>query len=558
VIGGKELASKEGTTQGDPIAMAIYAMGSAPLLNKLKTNSIGSTQIAYADDLTSAGKIQGLRQWWDQVVIEGPKYGYYPEPSKTWLIVKEEEHEGALRIFQGTNVKITTAGKRHLGAPLGSMEFHSQYCSELANEWVSQIKTLSEIAKSEPQAAYACFIHGLRHKYSYFLRTIPRFKDELPPVEQAIRDHLIPALTEGVLISDEDRDLLALPLKYGGLGLINVMDIADSEFTYSCMLTEELTKSVISQGETVQDPEKDKQAKSNVSKLKRENNKAKLEEIRHAMTSKQKRLNDINQQTCASAWLSALPIADQNMILTKREFWDALKIRYGWPLSRLASICACGKPNDEIHALSCMTGGFVTLRHNEVRNLTKDLLAEVCKDVELEPALEPMTGERFFGSTNDSLNARLDVAARGLYNSYQKAFVDVRVFNPMAKRYENMTTTQAMRTNEQEKKNKYMQRVLETENGTFIPVVFSANGGMARECTAFYNRISLLISEKRNTAYSTTVSWVRTRLSFALIRSLGYCLRGSRKWTKKYEITSVADTEIESAARQARIDDPNN
>jgi hypothetical protein len=415
----KSLHPRKEQRKGTPKAMAIYAMGSAPLLNKLKEDSIGSKQIAYADDLSSGGTIRGLREWWDRVVTEGPKYGYYPEPTKTWLIVKEAEHDDAVRIFQGTNVKITMAGKRHLGAPLGSLEFRKEYCSELVDEWVSQIKTLSDIAKSEPQAAYACFIHGLRHKYSYVLRTIPGFKTELPPVEQAVRDHFIPALTEGAIISDEDRDLLALPLKYGGLGVINVTEIADSEFTYSCMLTEELTKSIISQGESDQDPEKEKEAKSKVSKLKREGNKTKLDELRQAMTIKQKRLNELNQQTCAPAWLSALPIADQNMVLTKREFWDALKIRYGWPVPRLASICACGKPNDEIHALTCMNGGFVTLRHNEVRNLTKELLSEVCKDVEMEPALEPMTGEQFFGSTNDSLNACLDVAAHGLWNSYQ-------------------------------------------------------------------------------------------------------------------------------------------
>jgi len=197
----------------------------------------------------------------------------------------------------------------------------------------------------------------------------------------------------------------------------------------------------------------------------------------------------------------------------------------------MPSKCACGKKYDVSHALSCHLGGFTSIRHNELRNLTAGLLQQTCHDVRIEPPLEPLSGETFqHKTTNTSQEARLDVSARGLFVSYQKVFVDIRVVNPSAKRYEKQTPEQILESNAQEKKRQYCRRVLEVENGTFTPLIFTTNGGMARECQAFYGRIAQLLAEKWKTPASTTVAWVRSRLSFALIRSTHMSIRGSRKW----------------------------
>ena len=41
-------------------------------------------------------------------------------------------------------------------------------------------------------------------------------------------------------------------------------------------------------------------------------------------------------------------------------------------------------------ALSCAKGGFPIVRHNEIRDLTANMLIEVCKDVSVEPELQPV------------------------------------------------------------------------------------------------------------------------------------------------------------------------
>ena len=67
--------------------------------------------------------------------------------------------------------------------------------------------------------------------------------------------------------------------------------------------------------------------------------------------------------------------------------------------------------------------------------------------------------------------------------------------------------------NEDEKK-KYNERVLQVENGTFTPLVFSTHGGMGRECKKFYQRLTEMISEKRDIPTSVATKYVRTRMSF--------------------------------------------
>ena len=83
-------------------------------------------------------------------------------------------------------MNITTEGKRHLGATIGSDGFKKSYVREKVYELTEQLKTLSKIALTEPQAAYTCFTSGFRHKLTYMMRTIPNIADELTPFDTVI------------------------------------------------------------------------------------------------------------------------------------------------------------------------------------------------------------------------------------------------------------------------------------------------------------------------------------------------------------------------------------
>ena len=86
----------------------------------------------------------------------------------------------------------------------------------------------------------------------------------------------------------------------------------------------------------------------------------------------------------------------------------------------------------------CKRGGFLTQRHNELRDLEADLLNMVCYDVEIEPVLQNISGEQLNRGSNTAPDARLDIHARGFWENQRSAFFDVRVCHPNAESYRRL------------------------------------------------------------------------------------------------------------------------
>ena len=81
----------------------------------------------------------------------------------------------------------------------------------------------------------------------------------------------------------------------------------------------------------------------------------------------------------------------------------------------------------------------------------------------------------------------------------QKAFFDVRVFNPLAESYRAQNLEKCYEINEKEKKEHYNEKVHNMEHGSFTPLVMSGSGGFGRECKHFYVNLLEKIAEKRPT-----------------------------------------------------------
>ena len=109
--------------------------------------------------------------------------------------------------------------------------------------------------------------------------------------------------------------------------------------------------------------------------------------------------------------------------------------------------------------MCCPTGGFPTIRHNEIHDLTAKLLTEVCPDVCAEPQFQPLTGENLsYVTANREDSARLDTKAHGFGGSQQQcAYFDVRILNPNAPSCRNLQLNVNYRQQESEKHGAYEQ-----------------------------------------------------------------------------------------------------
>ena len=511
ISGGGEVLSTEGTTQGDPLAMQWYSINTVMIINELTHNTTHVRQVWLADDAVGAGKLHNLNKWYNNLTAIGEKRGYFVNGKKCWLI-----------------------GKRHLGSVIGSHNYKKEYCEDLVNKWVNELKTLCTIASTQPQAAYTAYIKGFKSKFTYYLRTIEQFDDFTEPVDEIINEHFLPTLfglsTPSI---NHLRSIISQTPSDGGLGIPILAEEAEKQLKSSLLVTKIHVNSIIDQ-DTIMKTEDfenntiealkamDRTIKNNI----RKNN---IETTMNVLPQQVKPYIIQATEKGASSWLNAIPLKDQDLDLNKEEFNDALRLRYNIPLNNLPSSCVCGEKFDVNHALVCKKGGFISRRHDTLRDLFTILLNKVCVDVEAEPHLLPITNEVMrFKSANTDNGARLDIKAKGFWRRGQTAFYDIRVTHVNSKTNSKKSTAEVFREHEQAKKREYLERVLEVEHSSFTPLVFGTNGGMGKECQHFVTTLASKLAIKQNEDYSDVIAWLRVRLSIETLRSTILCVRGSR------------------------------
>lgn len=374
---GSFLLSKEGTTQGCNLGMAMYALATIPLIRRLfetpdppdppdppetpsedseelslqlhfsqddrahKGDDAQGVQAWYADDAQCIGLLKALRKWWDKLLEVGPLFGYHPNPGKTYLIVKSNLIQFAESLFEGTGVVICT-GKKDLGALIGCAESVSSFLDERVTKWKQEVETLAEIATTQPHAAHAAFTHALKGRWAFCQRTMQTSKDHMEPLEKAIRSSFIPALlAEKSPISDDMRELLSLPARHGGLGIENPVSAALHKFEESKESTAELQQQIISPDAAPSEPGR---SRAEIRSGRDRRWKKSASELISRSPVELKRAIELAQQKGASSVFSTLPLERYNLAFkAKRDFVDLVRMRYRLPLRNLPQTCACGQ-----------------------------------------------------------------------------------------------------------------------------------------------------------------------------------------------------------------------
>ena len=164
------LTSTEGTSRGDPLAMAMYGIGKIPLIELLQKPNV--TQKWYADDGSAACDLKSLRAILDNLDVHGKAFSYNVEPSNCQLIVKENCRESTIKLFEGTNITMVD-GFRVFGLVIGTPSACDEYIESEIEKTAILTEKLSKIARTSPQNAYSCYTKGVQNKFSFLTRTIP-------------------------------------------------------------------------------------------------------------------------------------------------------------------------------------------------------------------------------------------------------------------------------------------------------------------------------------------------------------------------------------------------
>ena len=438
------LYSKEGVSQGDPLSMLIYAVGTIPLINLLDHPS-SESHVWYADDASACSDLPALREWFLKLMELGPSFGYHPEPSKSFVVVNADYLDDAHNLFDDLHVNVVTS-HRLLGGVVGETSECMQFVSSRVEEWSQLIERLSVIARDQPQVAYAAFTRAAHNKWLYLQRVVPDCAFLFLALEHKIASDLLPSIF-GCEITPAERNIVSLPTRLGGLNIINPSQSCDYSYTLSRRATNVVVDSLKLHSDF--DPEAHFNTLSVVPSEWHNQRETILDETFNnniqELSCLQRRAIQRARDTKISSWLNVLPVAKHHFDLSASEFRDALALRYKKPLLRIPLNCdGCGSPFDLSHALSCRKGGLVIRRHNEIRDTFGDLASLVWGQVHREPVVREADTNR------PALIA--DLAVRGVWSPQTEALFDIRVTDTDAQSYIHQSPSDVLASAEREKK----------------------------------------------------------------------------------------------------------
>ena len=163
------LTSTEGTTQGDPLEMAMYGIGIISLIELLQKPNF--TQKCYADDGSAAGDLISLRAILDKLDVRGKAFEYNVKPSKCQIIVEKiSSLTVVIKVIEGTNITLVD-GFRVLGLFIGTPSACDKYMESEIEKTATLTENLSKIAKTSPQNAFSCYTKGVENKLNFLTRT---------------------------------------------------------------------------------------------------------------------------------------------------------------------------------------------------------------------------------------------------------------------------------------------------------------------------------------------------------------------------------------------------
>ena len=240
----------------------------------------------------------------------GPYIGYTVNQQKSWLIVKDQYFNEAKQLFAHSRIRITS--DRRLGSVIGDSECTTKY-----HLWIMQLGLLIIIAKMEPLAAYCVFVHCLKHKFIFIMRTVSNISEQLEKLDQKIYE-FIETILNGYKFNEDERTLYSLPEKFGGNDIIIPTQLAEIEYNNSISATNYTKECILKQQRTFDHHGQrlNSTVKNKIKHTKSEKNKLTLEALKEKIYDvEKKRALEASIENGASMWLTALPLKEHGLAL---------------------------------------------------------------------------------------------------------------------------------------------------------------------------------------------------------------------------------------------------
>ena len=192
------------------------------------------------------------------------------------------------------------------------------------------------------------------------MTALPGISEKLKRLDYVIREDFIPAiLNRSFSCTDELREILTLPPRFGGLDFPIMAEVADTEYSYSREATNELKEAIVQQqSEYTEDVDKLHEIKMEVTKDRNKRYEDTKKRLLTKLPEQGRLMLELACEKGASSWITALSIKEFGYLLNKQQFTDALFLRYNLTLKDCPKVCACGADSSVNHALICKLGAM--------------------------------------------------------------------------------------------------------------------------------------------------------------------------------------------------------
>ncbi|CAN0031878.1 unnamed protein product, partial [Heterosigma akashiwo] len=174
----------------------------------------------------------------DKALVKGPKYGYYPEPPKGVMVAKKGKEERAREVFAEYPDLEIVSHHRFLGGCIGaSAGVEEAYVKKKVATWVECVRHLARAAEKFSQSAYVALTISLQSEWKFLQRLIPESSAWFRELNDVIQHEFIPALLARWQFSEAEMELVELPFRWGGLGILDPTKAAQSfhELSFSAI-----------------------------------------------------------------------------------------------------------------------------------------------------------------------------------------------------------------------------------------------------------------------------------------------------------------------------------